>query len=105
MIQDPFTVLHRHRIIDLTERYRLPAIYGGDTFVEDGGLMSYGANTPELYRRAATFVDKLLKGVKVQDLPVEQPTKFALAVNLKAAKAVGVTIPRSMLLRADRVIE
>ena len=105
VVQDPFSVLHRRRIIDLAERSRLPAIYGGETFVEDGGLIAYGADIPELYRRAATFVDKLLKGAKVGDLPVEQPTKFALAVNLKTAKAVGVTIPRSMLLRADRVIE
>jgi putative ABC transport system substrate-binding protein len=81
-------------------------VYGGDSFVEDGGLLSYGADIPELYRRAATFVDKLLKGAKGRELPVEQPTKFALAVNLKTAqKAVGVKIPRSMLLRADRVIE
>ena len=105
IVQDPFSVLYRRRIIDLAERYRLPAVYGGDSFVEDGGLLSYGADIPELYRGAATFVDKLLKGAKVRELPVEQPTKFALAVNLKTAKAVGVKIPRSMLLRADRVIE
>jgi putative ABC transport system substrate-binding protein len=105
VIQDTLTIAHRMRIAQLAARSRLPAVYGSNEFVEAGGLMGYGANQPDLFRRAATFVDKILKAAKPADLPVEQPTKFELVVNLKTAKALGVTIPRSILVRADHVIE
>jgi putative ABC transport system substrate-binding protein len=84
---------------------RLPAIYNSRSYVEAGGLMSYGANPPDIYRRAAEFVDKILRGTKPADIPVEQPTKFELVVNLTTAKALGLTIPEAFLLRADEVIE
>jgi putative ABC transport system substrate-binding protein len=100
-----FTGLHRARVVELAATSRLPAIYGYRQNVEVGGLMSYGANYPDLLRRAGTYVDKILKGAKPADLPVEQPTKFELVVNLGTAKALGLTIPPSLLLRADQVIE
>jgi putative ABC transport system substrate-binding protein len=84
---------------------RLPTMHGYRDYVEAGGLMSYGANIPDLFRRAADYVDKILHGAKPGDLPVEQPTKFDLVINLTTAKALGVTIPESLLLRADEVIE
>jgi putative tryptophan/tyrosine transport system substrate-binding protein len=84
---------------------RLPTMHGQHDNVEAGGLMSYGANFPDLYRRAADYVDKILRGTKPADIPVEQPTKFDLAINLTTAKALGLTIPESILLRADEVIE
>jgi putative ABC transport system substrate-binding protein len=98
-------VLNRTKIIELAAKSRLPAIYHRNEFVEAGGLMSYGPDHADLYRRAAIYVDKNLKGAKPTDLPVEQPTKFELAVNLKTAKTLGLTIPSKVLIWADRVIE
>jgi len=95
----------RGRIADLAATSRLPAMYDGKLYVEAGGLMSYGASLPDLYRRATTYVDKILKGAKPADLPVEQPTKFELVINLKAARALGITMPPSLLLLADEVIQ
>jgi putative tryptophan/tyrosine transport system substrate-binding protein len=97
--------LHRKRILELVEQNRMPAIYSTVVWIDAGGLMYYGANIPDLYRRAATFVDKILKGTKPADLPVEQPKKFEFIINLKAAKQIGVTIPPNVLARADRVIK
>jgi len=99
-----FMFVHRKAVIDLAATHRMPAIYELQVFVEPGGLMSYGVNTSEMQRRAATFVDKILKGAKPGDLPVEQPTKFELVINLKTAKALGLTIPQSLLQRADEII-
>ncbi|MGH7872813.1 MAG: ABC transporter substrate-binding protein [Candidatus Binatia bacterium] len=94
----------RTRIAGLAVKNRLPVIFPQSEYVEDGGLLSYAPNYPDLFRRAATFVDKILKGAKPSDLPVEQPTKFELIINLKAAKQIGLTIPPNVLARADRVI-
>jgi putative ABC transport system substrate-binding protein len=99
------TQTNRSLIVSLAAEHRLPAVYGSREFVDAGGLIAYGVSYPDLYRRAATFVDKILKGAKPADLPVEQPTKFELIVNLKAAKAIGLTIPEAFLARADEVIE
>jgi len=96
---------NRKLIVDLAERTRLPAIYFNNAWAQAGGLMAYGPSEQETYRRAAVFVDKILKGAKPADLPVEQPTKFELVINLKTAKALGLTIPQSVLGRADQVIE
>jgi len=95
---------HRERIIGFAMKKRLPAIFAESLFVEDGGLMSYGADTVDLYRRAATYVDKILKGSKPGDLPIERPMKFEFVANLETAKQIGVTIPPNVLARADRVI-
>jgi putative ABC transport system substrate-binding protein len=99
------TFSHRQRIAKLAARSRLPAMYGNRQYVEAGGLMSYSADILDIFRRAATFVDKILKGAKPADLPVEQPTRFELVVNLKAAKSIGLTVPQSVLSRADVVIQ
>jgi putative ABC transport system substrate-binding protein len=104
-LEDPFTITHRARIVELARKHRLPALYGRRLYVDAGGLMSYGPDPIDQYRRAAIYVDRILNGTKPSDLPVEQPTKFELAVNLKAAKALGLTIPPSLLARADQVIE
>ncbi|HEX9442781.1 MAG TPA: ABC transporter substrate-binding protein, partial [Candidatus Binatia bacterium] len=105
LLASPFAAPNRKQIADLALKSRLPTIYFRSDFVEAGGLMSYGASQNDLDRRAATYVDKILKGAKPAVLPVEQPTKFELVINLKAAKQIGVTIPQSMLYRADRVIK
>ena len=105
MTGDPFHQLHIGWIIDFMAKNRLPAIYQWSENVRAGGLMSYGASEPDLFRRAATYVSKILQGTKPAALPVEQPTKFELAMNLKAAKAIGLAIPDSFLLRADEVVE
>jgi len=94
----------RKQIVDLAVKSRLPGIYGTPEYVEDGGLMTYGVSIIDLWRRAATYVDKILKGTKPADLPVEQPMKFELVINLKTAKQIGLTIPPNVLVRADRVI-
>ena len=94
----------RRRILDFAAKNRLPAMYAQNEYVEAGGLMSYGPDMPASYRRAATYVDKVLKGAKPSDLPVEQPTKFEFVINLKTAKQIGLTIPPNVLVRADKVI-
>ena len=95
----------RQRLVDLAAKHRLPTVFTSRVFVDAGGLMSYGPSTPDMFRRAATYVDKILKGAKPADLPVEQPVKFELVINLKTAKALGLAIPHAMLMRADEVIE
>jgi putative ABC transport system substrate-binding protein len=102
---DPLIVFHGRRITDLAAKNRLPAVYASREVVDAGGLMSYGASSIDMFRRAAVYVGKILKGAKPADLPMEQPTKFELVINLKTAKALGLTIPRSLLLRADQVIQ
>jgi len=102
---DTLTQSNQRIIIELAARHRVPAIYPSREFVDAGGLISFGVNYPDLYRRAAIFVDKIFKGAKPSDLPVEQPTKFELVVNLKTAKAIGLTVPPMLLARADEVIE
>ena len=102
---DGLTQANRRAIVDLAAKHRLPAIYGAEEFVRAGGLMSYATNRPDLYYRVASYVDKILKGAKPGDLPVEQPTKFELLINLKAARVIELTIPKPLLARADDVIE
>jgi putative tryptophan/tyrosine transport system substrate-binding protein len=104
-VEDPLTGGHRKRIADFLAGQQLPSLHGIREFVTAGGLISYGANVTDLSRRAADYVDKIFKGAKPADLPVQQPTKFELVINLKAAKALGLTIPPSLLTRADEVIE
>jgi ABC-type uncharacterized transport system substrate-binding protein len=102
---DALTVGYRARLVALAAKYRLPTMYGFREFPDAGGLLSYGPNLLDLYRRTATYVDRILKGTKPGDLPIEQPTKFELVINLKTAKALGLTIPPSVLARADEVIQ
>jgi putative ABC transport system substrate-binding protein len=105
VLTDPILFSQRKRTVDLAGKYKLPAVYFFQGFVEEGGLMSYGPSDTDLFRRAAGYVDRILKGVKPSELPVEQPTKFDLYINLSTAKALGVTIPETFLARADKVIE
>jgi putative ABC transport system substrate-binding protein len=101
----PVTVQYRESIVVATAEQRLPAMYPYRFFTVDGGLMSYGASLPELYRGAASYVDRILKGAKVAELPVQQPTKYQLVINLKTAKALNLIVPQSLLASADEVIE
>jgi putative tryptophan/tyrosine transport system substrate-binding protein len=105
VLQDALMLGHRRQIIDFANQNRLPSMFVGKEWVEEGGLMCYGVRLPELYRRAASYVDKILRGAKPADLPVEQPMLFELVFNLKTAKAIGVTIPPPLISRADEVIE
>jgi putative ABC transport system substrate-binding protein len=95
----------RKRLVEVVAKSRLPAVYNAREFVAAGGLMSYAVNFPDLFRRSAFYVDRILKGTKPRDLPIEQPTKFELTINLKTARALGLTIPPSLLARADQVID
>jgi putative tryptophan/tyrosine transport system substrate-binding protein len=105
VLGDVMFTSHRKRLADLAAKSRLPAMYPTRQFVVEGGLASYGYNALDNFRRAAVYVDKILKGAKVSELPIERPTKFELVINLKTAKALGLTIPQSLLLRADEVIQ
>ena len=104
-VADPLTFFNRRLITETAAKHKLPAMYSFGEWVDAGGLMSYGTSFPDLFRRAATYVDKILKGAKPADLPVEQPTKFELVINLKTAKQIGITIPPNVLARADKVIK
>jgi putative ABC transport system substrate-binding protein len=105
LFEDNLTVNHRSRIVTLAATNRLPAMYGLREFVDDGGLLSYGPSFVDLIRRAATFVDKILKGAKPADLPIEQPTKFEFIINRKTADALGLTVPLTLLAQADEILE
>ncbi len=105
LLVDPFTLSQRARIVEFAVEQRLPAIYESSDFVDVGGLISYGPNISDMFRRAATYVDKILRGAKPADLPIEQPTKFELVISMRAAKALGTKFPDSILLRTDKVIE
>jgi putative ABC transport system substrate-binding protein len=105
VMHQPLSFVHRKRIVSLVAEHRLPAVYGSREAVDDGGLIAFGPSVPAIYRRAATFVDRILKGAKPADLPIEQPTDFQLVVNVKTAKALGLTIPPPILARADEIIQ
>jgi putative ABC transport system substrate-binding protein len=105
ILVDPFTRLHRKRIVEFAAQHHLPGIYEAREFVDAGGLMAYGPSIPYQERRAAVYIDKLLRGASPNDLPVEQPTEFELVINLKTAKALGLTIPQSVLIQANAVIQ
>jgi len=105
VLVDAFFHLHRARLAQLAAKHRLPSMFGFRTFVDAGGLMSYGPSAPDIFRRAAGFVDRILKGARPADLPVEQPTRFELVINLRTAKALGLTVPQSLLARADQIVE
>ena len=105
VFSDPLTLSHLRQIVDFVTTNRLPMISEIKEFADAGALMTYGASLPDLFRRAALYVDKILKGTKPGDLPVEQPTKFELVINLKTAKALGLTMPQSLLVRADEIIQ
>jgi putative tryptophan/tyrosine transport system substrate-binding protein len=105
VLNDPFMFTHRKVIVDAASRFRLPSIYGLREFVDDGGMISYGASITDTYRRAASYVDRIVRGAKPADLPIQLPTKFELIVNLRTAKTIGFTLSDSFLLRADEVIE
>jgi putative ABC transport system substrate-binding protein len=104
-VEDSLTVAHRAWIVDFAAKSRLPAVYGFREFVDAGGLMTYGADLRDLSRRSAVYVDRILRGARPADLPIEQPTKFELVISLKTAKTLGLTIPQAVLMRADQVIE
>ena len=105
VMPDAWMIQHRVPVILGAARNNVPAVYANSAFVRDGGLLSYGADRPDTFRRAATYVDRILRGAKPGDLPVQFPTKFEMILNLKTAKALGLTVPQSILLRADEVIE
>jgi putative ABC transport system substrate-binding protein len=105
VLGDALTIMQRPKILDFAAKNRLPAMYDRPDDVNEGGLMFYGVNEPELFRRAAMYVDKILKGTKPAEHPIEQPTKFELVINLKTAKQIGLIIPPNVLTRADRVIK
>jgi putative ABC transport system substrate-binding protein len=102
---DSFVVLHRESILELAARHRLPAVYANSLFVPSGGLMAYAVDTVDLFRRAPSYIDRILKGARAGDLPVQQPSKFELFINLKTAKTLGLIVPQTLLYRADEVIE
>jgi putative tryptophan/tyrosine transport system substrate-binding protein len=105
VLPDPFTAAHRELIITLAARHRLPAVYPLRSFAASGGLTAYGIDRIDLHRRAASYVDRILKGTKVADLPIQMPTKFELVINLKTAEALGLNVPSTLLAQADEVIE
>jgi putative ABC transport system substrate-binding protein len=105
VMSDPFTLVHRTVIISLAARHRIPTVYPYRYFAADGGLLSYGVDAPDLFRRSASYVDRILNGTKPSDLPVQQPIKFELVLNLNTAKALGLDVPPTLLARADEVIE
>ncbi|HXX11190.1 MAG TPA: ABC transporter substrate binding protein, partial [Burkholderiales bacterium] len=104
VVEDPVITLHRKRLLELTAKAAIPSVYSLRDFPEEGGFISYGADLSDMFRRSAQFVDRILKGAKPSELPIEQPTKFELVVNLRTAKTLGVVVPESILLQADEVI-
>jgi putative ABC transport system substrate-binding protein len=105
VMADPILILHKTRIVDFAKKSRLPAMYGNKEYVWAGGLMYYGSSFADVFRRTATYVDKILKGANPADLPVEQPTRFEFVINLKTAETLGITVPPSLLVSADELIE